>query len=32
MDWLRRLVGEALSEIAIEDGGANLKQKMGAAL
>ena len=32
MGWFRRLVSEALLEIAVEDGGANLKQKMGAAL
>ena len=30
--WSRRLVSEALFEIAVENGRANLKQKMGAAL
>ena len=30
--WSRRLVSEALFEIAVENGRANLKQKMGATL
>ena len=32
MDLFRRLVREALPKIAVENGGADLKQKMGAPL
>ena len=32
MGLFRRLVREALAKIAVENGGSNLKQKMGAPL
>jgi hypothetical protein len=32
MGWFRRLVREALPKIAVENGGPNLEQKMGASL